>query len=600
MRKLNQNKGKRPKKRRASNIRRGQTTETKASRPTSVEPSNASFKLRLDQRWRTLKPINRHWIANIIFGLVIELFLHLALHNFHVNFLINAQNTAMDSVMRVQAAVGNSIEKAFPPPQQTLLAIDETTWRSPLWGGGEPLLAPREPLLKLIELAFKHGASQVVLDIAIEGSSPANGQPDADANFAAGLQSLLDENPDFDATRQLVLVRTLRWPLPQTIRNLRMPAALEELPYPAFPELREAPLIDKVIGNANLQANDRVKTQSKKPSTGKIILAAPYFRTNENDRVLRSWDLFQLICQRATQNEGEVQVIPSVQLAVFAHAAHVQLPPLSANAQQKCQPFRKNTMLSPMSNADYVKKVQELDGQENPMPVGAMDKRWHSYWENTRKVFRQAPISCKSEPCITEGIELSELGHSQNDVQNRLVFRTNRPVAVADAFFMEVAAHRVLPSNGQPALSDSALKNLFEKRVVVIGQTHSEARDTHRTPLGDMAGVMVLINAIDSIQRFGLIAPASTLQVLPLTLLSIVVVGYIFARLQSLYATILSTITALPIFALLSFYLFGHGLWLDLALPMLGLQIHRIWKSFEEWLEEQKTLGKSNLSGHDK
>ena len=82
-----------------------------------------------------------------------------------------------------------------------------------------------------------------------------------------------------------------------------------------------------------------------------------------------------------------------------------------------------------------------------------------------------------------------------------------------------------------------------------------------------------------------------------LALLLIVFVGYVFARWDSLVGTWISTGVAIVLLAVGSFYLFKHGVWLDFALPLLGIQLHRMVKSMEE-RTEHKRLARLAGGGH--
>lgn len=74
----------------------------------------------------------------------------------------------------------------------------------------------------------------------------------------------------------------------------------------------------------------------------------------------------------------------------------------------------------------------------------------------------------------------------------------------------------------------------------------------------------------------------------PLALAMIVVIGYAFSRWRSLLGTVIATCALLAVLPWISFSLFKHGVWLDFALPLLGIQVHKAITSLEESLARRK------------
>jgi CHASE2 domain-containing sensor protein len=137
-----------------------------------------------------------------------------------------------------------------------------------------------------------------------------------------------------------------------------------------------------------------------------------------------------------------------------------------------------------------------------------------------------------------------------------------------------------------PVLLAGKGSGMLAGRVVVIGQSYSDANDVHFTPMGTMPGSVVLINAIDSMARYGLVESTSPWLSLPLGLFSIVLIAYLFARLDSFSAKLASTGVILVLFALASVYLFRSGLWLDFALPLVGIQMYQTIRGHFERLDK--------------
>ena len=527
--------------------------------PPSVLLSRRPFRARVRDRWQRLRPVTRHWLTNVAIGVLIELLLHWAGHTLHWQPLVYAQNYALDAVMRANAAVDPT--PSFPnhrvPLSLALIDIDDAAWRSPQWGGGEPYRAPRQQLLALVDKAFEAGARQVVLDVVVEGAARPQEIADDDA-FAGGLEELLAK-PYFksDSFKQLVLVRTLRHPLARNVRMADAPNQLRELRYPEgyLSELRESPSIDAVVKN----------------SGDRIVVAAPYF-SYSSDHVLRDWQLLQAVCTRDADPlaPGKIRVVPSVQWVVLTRHAGVapamlsrqggsQADAVEAAQTQSCTPFPMQEGAAP-SNAQNARERSEALEKQVELAINAS-------WSAMREAFKG------------KGIDLGfgdKPPHAQS-LANRVVFR------IGD-----------IPQLGQaqviPALDflNGASPQSLQDRVVVIGQSYLEAGDRHITPLGEMSGGMVLVNAIDSMARHQLIGSPNGWLTFALALLLIVFVGYVFARWDSLVGTWISTGVAIVLLAVGSFYLFKHGVWLDFALPLLGIQVHRMVKSMEERAEHKR------------
>ncbi len=540
--------------------------------PSSALLSRRSFVARGRDRWQRLRPVTRHWLTNVAIGVLIELLLHWVGHTLYWQPLVYAQNYALDAVMRANAAVDPTppFPKNRAPLSLALIDIDDAAWRSSQWGGGEPYRAPRQQLLALVDKAFEKGARQVVLDVVVEGAHRPQELAEDDA-FAGALDDLLAK-PYFksDPLKQLVLVRTLRHPLARNVRMADAPDQLRELRYPEgyLSELRESPRIDAVVKN----------------SRDRIVVAAPYF-TYSSDRVLRDWQLLQAVCARDAdpQVPGKIRVVPSVQLAVLAR--HVGVAPdmlpgqrdsqgeagdggKAAQVAQTCTPFPMQEGAAPNTRENARQRSGALEKQIEL----AINASWRAMHEGFK----------------SKGIDLGfgdKPPHAQS-LANRVVFRIGDIPQLGQA--------QVIPAL---AFLNGASPQSLQDRVVVIGQSYLEAGDRHITPLGEMSGGMVLVNAIDSMARHSLIGSPNGWLTFALALLLIVFVGYVFARWDSLVGTWISTGVAIVLLAVGSFYLFKYGVWLDFALPLLGIQAHRMVKSMEE-RAEHKRLAQLAGGGH--
>ena len=122
-----------------------------------------------------------------------------------------------------------------------------------------------------------------------------------------------------------------------------------------------------------------------------------------------------------------------------------------------------------------------------------------------------------ASPAQARPLLAQALPDPHHDLANRVVFR----MSPAGGSLLSVPALQWLD---QPATQLAApFGELVKGRVVIIGQTHSGAADFFQTPLGEMAGAIVLANAIDSMQAFGQLGQPSPLVMAAVSLLLIVV-----------------------------------------------------------------------------
>ena len=125
--------------------------------------------------------------------------------------------------------------------------------------------------------------------------------------------------------------------------------------------------------------------------------------------------------------------------------------------------------------------------------------------------------------------------------------------------------------------------SLAQDRIVVIGASYADSRDVHLTPLGEMPGAMILTNAIDSLLQHGGLKPPSTGLILTAQFLLIAVVSLAFAALPFSWAAVLGTPLVILVLLPVSFWLFRHGVWLDLAIPLLAVQVQAAGKKYWEY-----------------
>ena len=117
--------------------------------------------------------------------------------------------------------------------------------------------------------------------------------------------------------------------------------------------------------------------------------------------------------------------------------------------------------------------------------------------------------------------------------------------------------------------------DLIRNRVVIIGASFADSRDIHRTPIGDMPGALIIANAIKSLTHYGQVRPPPALSHWVEKLFLILVAAWAFSRLTSLIAVFVAGTLIIGALVPISFYFFKYGLWVDFAIPLLAMVIHR-------------------------
>ena len=150
-----------------------------------------------------------------------------------------------------------------------------------------------------------------------------------------------------------------------------------------------------------------------------------------------------------------------------------------------------------------------------------------------------------------------------------------------------ISALKVFNRQGAP---DKDLRG----RVVFIGGSFRDSRDIYPSPLGEMPGVLILINSLNSLLQQKAHAPHFSIIIL-LEILLIVLLTIAFSVWDSFWGMIITNLTIIVSLVPVSVWLFGYGLWLDFALPLAAIQIHQIAADFNEGREKLRTNCKAKL-----
>jgi len=472
--------------------------------------------------WDHLGHRNRHWAKNILIGAVIGI--GLEFHFVHdARIVVAARNWALDAAMQGSAAVRTRRGDPIASQDLAFIDVDEETWRDPQWGNGEPFRAPRDGLLALIDYAIKHKARYIVLDVIIEGEN----NPE-DAQFAKQIEQRATRlNPE----QHILFVRTLREPLNGMQDRLA-------------PELRPSPL-DHVI----------------KCHPEQLHAVAPYFSVSR-DGVLRDWQMWQTGCRRdgAGMGDGHWEILPSVQLAIAAliHQSDPKRRDADRAAFPWSNPVEKNRCIVDLASYN-----------QSGIPASTFEHDDAPMWEWLRN--SSLPHASKVEKPSDATIALT----------NRIFFRFRYPKELSPVHL--IPAFAILKDTPQLQKLYDRMLDVPGNGVVVIGQSFEAARDMHATPIGIMPGPMVLINSLESMLNPGLLQEPSCAWRLTIEGTSIALVGFIFAYLDYVIAGIVILTLFVPLLIILNYFLLLDGIWMDFAIPLLGMYMHKIIAELEAY-----------------
>jgi hypothetical protein len=348
-----------------------------------------------------------------------------------------------------------------------------------------------------------------------------------DERFAKAIAQLAGHvlRPD----QHILFVRTLREPL-SGMQNL------------LAPELRSS-LLDPVIRDYPKQ----------------LHAVAPYFRISR-DGVLRDWQMWRLGCRsEAGTGKGHWEFLPSVQLTIGALVASYDKPDDKGRADRAKFPWHERAGLTPCI-VDFAAYMQvgvptpKLRPDDTPM--------WD--WLPESGIANASEI----EPPNDEPLALS----------NRIFYRFR--------YRQEQSEVRLIPALA--ILEHRRLDELAKNSVVIIGQSFEAARDQHATPLGAMPGAMVLANSVDSVLKPGLLRePGLGLRIL-IELDSIVLIGGILAFLDYLPAFCVILVLFVPVLIGVNYCFLSSGVWVDFAVPLLGMYAHWIIVEIEAYLPRRR------------
>lgn len=513
----------------------------------------------LATRWHRLGHYWQHFIVAVLLGFAIETAIHAA-HDFGP--IKRVQNAVLDTSLRFYART----KKPDTPDHRlpVLIVTDDVSTQSPLWGNDKGMTLPQA--LQLASHAFDRGARHVFLDIT----------------FDAGLS---DQSPDNRAALDAFLLRYADLPIDGP-RHLYV--ARSARVDPCFPRNESLDSLRTAVWDAAPRLD-----LEKRP--GLVIHPVlPHYRADA-DHVVRGWDLFGVLRSGSpseSTNHPGWNFLPSPQLAylVTKHtpkdslhdlpwlfqpdeaagmnsraafaAEQVQHIPLLSEGKFSTQlcTHHPDTLGCPLSAAhasvgspsgtsDLQQSLNQINALLRPLP---------------------AEHGCRStaSELLSTGHDALSLHQPHDLLFNRIVF--SLPPWEQGTELEQRGYYLRTPLT----LQDDPLD--WSNRVVAIGAAHAGSGDWHHTPIGYVPGVLINLNAMQSLEQIGPIAGPPTWLSFLINGLIIIAVAAVFSAMSPMAAAILSAAVLIGSLALFHQYLLSRGIWIEFGAPLIGINLHRI------------------------
>jgi len=435
-------------------------------------------------------------------------------------------------------------------PHVALIDIDEPSELSfGDKGMPPPFFTPRDKLGRLIEAAVDAGAAAVVVDVDLSeprgdplaeafreaSGRTAHGEPAAAMQRALtslagrskspGAPAFAPPPPSLDAVQRFFYGD---WELSEYLGAYSRGCARK--PWPPAPGSCVPVILPRLVGESTAVSKIALPSflDAAIGSNSRSVFWGSVTFDHDPDYVVRRWRLWEPACAPS----GTSDVLPASGLLAYA--------------------FGKP--LAPGEAWDYQNQVAR------PLQTSFAPAECRS----------AAPPAPRSLPTVRD-LELKE-----DDVARTLRYFISWNAAEATSSLeRDFPAAEVL--GGAKLDIDCTDRDgcVRGKRVVVIGSTYRENGDYHRVPGGEMPGALVLLNEIDSLLSPNpVLGEAPRLLSVGLDLILVFTLSWAFLRWHPTAVLIGALAVTLAGLIASSLASLESGVWLDLSVPCIGIQIH--------------------------
>lgn len=450
-----------------------------------------------------------------------------------------AADARYDALMRYH--VGVSQERPTYP--FAFIAIDEESFAS--WN--EPLITPRDKLADIIAFALHSKAKLIFLDVELtrfQDGTPFRQKLPANEN-SGGCEKLGSEDAK--------LCSVLRQPHETPIILARTIVSVRDGASGAQRRIIRRSFLDPIL-----------------PSLAGVYWASPLYAIDK-DRLIRRGRLWELACLDKDTENKDVQAIPSVELLSAALLDNPETAPKLVDIMQRI-PKRDGY-------SDCLDRPQDRHS-DDPLKLRLSDGRIFDIdlRQDTARNRILYSIGWSSQQSRLYGDQ------PQREQRPRVVMRTNDretdlvttiPAVKIIEKFKKLKELEKLPMAERTDAQDAA-RSLLEGHIVVIGATHSQAGDLHETPVGMMPGVVIIMNAIHSLQQYPQMSEPPIWMKLWLSLVIITVSVIVHHLLWREMAILVVPLVILAVAFVLNILFVQHRIWIDAAIPALIYHIFHV------------------------
>jgi len=446
--------------------------------------------------------------------------------------LRESEDVAMDWVMRMRKCTVSN-EPTYP---FGWIDIDDETYR--YWK--EPLYVPREKLAELIKFALESQPKMIVVDVDLA-------QRSGDKTLEKPIEDVLKEEYGDKCIGKPPLSEGCPPPL-ILVASLR----------PSKKELLEKRPSKKALLEKRLSNLDDLVEKSDH-----IFWASPLFE-KDWDQSIRRWRIWEAAWLKVDALPAS---LPSIQLLAAT---------LLTSGEEEMDKVQS------CLNSLVLKGYNTMSGQ----PVGNDEKPC------TVKLWNRKGMKLTREPQM--------LSLSWDRLGRRIIYSI--PWQAEGPSGMTIPTVRTTEDQKRLLLTRISALNVrniqgmsdLQGRVVFIGGSFRDSRDIYPSSLGEMPGVLILINSLNSLLQQKAHGPHLSIIIL-LEILLIVLLTIAFSVWDSFWGMIVANLTIIVFLVPMSVWLFGYGLWLDFALPLAAIQIHQLAADFNEGIEKRRTNCKAKL-----
>jgi len=462
-------------------------------------------------------------VVNLVIGLGIMM---LIIPVKNLPLVIETEDASIDFAMILNKNV-------IPPRDErenipfVFLDVDDKTYHSQSWG--EPLFTPRNYLKNIIETSIAANPRLVLVDIDVS-------QPTLPPN---------------DPIRKNYLANQLH-PHDQALKDYLNNYATECKRKDEAKEKADGPCPIIILVRAlssdgsNSLPQPRIGFLEEVVRDGKPYLqwASANFLSSE-DQVIRRWELWKPVCRK----DGKPMVVPSIELVAMANIQKDCSIEMMWNALKPFQPDNCNIVHEQKLPDNF--KLCQLDTETN---IHSINQRinYQMSW----------PFLLPAN----DGLE---------DDSEKIDTLTTETQDVLTIFSAEHFAE------SSSSVTQASL-NKLKGSIVVIGGSY-EGNDVHLTPLEQMPGALIIINALHTLLTLdkGVIKELKLSYQLLIMTFFIIIITLILVKFDSTLGIILSLGISSLFIALAMWGLSFEGTWMNFTVPVLIVQIYHIINDFE-------------------